>query len=468
MTHASHPPEASASDALSELARSWRRYEGDFERAVREITEVGVHALRVARSSIWLLDDNRTELRCVDLYEDGRAGHTAGATLRASDFPAYFEALESEEPLAAHDAHTDPRTHEFAPSYLTPLGIGAMLDAPVRRGRRLVGVVCHEHVGGPRRWTLAEQKDAAFLASLASLALELSERARREALLTATLESTGEGILAADGERVVAFNRRFLQLWSLEAAELTSLANVRARMAAATESRFLAPPNDNTRRPSTASDSTDLVELADGRVLEWIARPQVLDEQVVGEVWSFRDVTSQRRVEAELRASEARMRDLAIRDGLTGLFNRRHALEQLAAALARSIIGGERLSVGLVDIDHFKRVNDELGHLTGDAVLRDFARVLTERVRASDVVGRYGGEEFVVVLRGANAVAGRAVLDQVRTALDLRLPGGGLPKYTFSAGVAELGTDGDDVTALLAAADERLYDAKRSGRARVY
>jgi diguanylate cyclase (GGDEF)-like protein len=466
MTHATHPPEASASDALSELARSWRRYEGDFERAVREITEVGVRALHVARSSVWLLDEARTELRCVDLFEVGR-GHAPAPVLRAAEFPAYFDALESEEPLAAHDAHADPRTRDFSATYLTPLGIGAMLDAPVRRGRRLVGVVCHEHVGGPRRWTLHEQKDAAFLASLASLALELSERARREALLAATLESTGEGILAADGERVVAFNRRFLELWRLDAAELTSLEHVRARMAAATEQRSLEPPNDNARRATTSTDSCELVELADGRVLEWVARPQVLGEQVVGEVWSFRDVTSQRRVEAELRESEARMRDLATRDGLTGLYNRRHALEQLAAALARSIIGGERLAVALVDIDHFKRVNDELGHLTGDAVLRDFSRVLVERVRATDLVGRYGGEEFVVVLRGASAAAGRAVLEQVRGALDLRVPDGGLPKYTFSAGVAELGTDGDDVTTLLAAADERLYGAKRNGRARV-
>jgi diguanylate cyclase (GGDEF)-like protein len=124
--------------------------------------------------------------------------------------------------------------------------------------------------------------------------------------------------------------------------------------------------------------------------------------------------------------------------------------------------------VALVDIDHFKRVNDELGHLAGDAVLRDFAQILTDRVRASDLVGRYGGEEFVVVLRGATASAGRSVLEQVRTGLDVRHPGSGLPTYTFSAGVSELGVDGDDVTSLLAIADERLYAAKRAGRARIF
>jgi diguanylate cyclase (GGDEF)-like protein len=464
MTAASHLSETPAFDALSELARTWRRYEGDFDRAVREITEAGARAVQVARSSVWLLDDDRRVIRCVDMYELEADRHTSGMILRAGDYPSYFEALELEDPIAAHDAITDARTREFAEGYLTPLGIGAMLDAPVRRGRRLAGVVCHEHVGGARRWSVADQKDAAFLASLTSLALELAERARREALLAATLESTGEGILAADGQHVIAFNRRFLHMWGLEGAEVSSLAEVHARMLEATAARALP---DMQPVPAGTADRVDLVELADGRMLEWVSRPQVLRDQVVGQVWSFRDVTSQRRVEAELRASEARMRDLAIRDGLTGLYNRRYALEQLALALARAIVGGERLAVALVDIDDFKRVNDDHGHLVGDAVLRHFAHVLTERVRASDTVGRYGGEEFVIVLRGATAPAARSVLEQMRAALAERAESTDIPPYTFSAGVAELGGDGDDATTLLAAADDRLYQAKRAGRDRI-
>src|SRR5205085_11644946 len=114
--------------------------------------------------------------------------------------------------------------------------------------------------------------------SLASLALELAERARHEALLAATLESTGEGILAADGERVVAFNRRFLHMWGLESEELSTLASVHQRMAAATADHDLRLPDigvDGAR----GSDSLEHVELADGRVLEWASRPQVLREQ---------------------------------------------------------------------------------------------------------------------------------------------------------------------------------------------
>ncbi|HEY5938469.1 MAG TPA: GGDEF domain-containing protein, partial [Kofleriaceae bacterium] len=214
-----------------------------------------------------------------------------------------------------------------------------------------------------------------------------------------------------------------------------------------------------------SGETVDVLELDDGRVLERSSRPQVMRDEVIGRVWSFRDVTVQRRAEAALRASEAKMRDLAIRDGLTGLFNRRHVLEVLENAVVRSLEDGQRLSVALIDLDFFKKVNDEHGHLIGDAVLRDFANQLRQRLRASDVVGRYGGEEFVIVLASATADAARRILETLRTAMRER-DFGDLPRYTFSAGIAELGTDAGDGVGLLGRADERLYEAKRLGRDR--
>jgi diguanylate cyclase (GGDEF)-like protein len=459
-------PDATSPDALAELARIWRRYEGDPEGAIRVITETGCRALGVARCSVWLLDDDHAVLRCLDLHDAATGEHTSGATLEATHYPRYFAALDDEEPIDAEDARTDDRTIEFADGYLEPLGIGALLDAPIRLGLRLVGVICHEHVGGPRAWTFGEHKDAAFLASLASLALELGQRARREALLAATLESTGEGIVAIDGDRVVAFNRRFLHMWGLSTPP-AKLSRLRRHIDAQTQqmARYLSDASDILS--GFADDSIDVLELRDGRVFERTSRPQILRDQVVGRVWSFRDVTGQRRAEAALRVSESKMRDLAIRDGLTGLFNRRHALEQLGGAVEAAAATGEHLAVALLDVDHFKQINDVHGHLVGDAVLRDVGRVLGDRLRGTDLVGRYGGEEFVVVMRRATAPQARAVLDQIRGQLSARPATDLLPGYTFSAGVAEHPDDGRDVTSLLQRADERLYQAKAAGRDRV-
>ncbi len=455
-----------STDALAELARIWRRYEGDPDGAIRVITETGCKAIGVARCSVWLLDEDRATLRCLDLYERESGQHSSGIALPAATYPGYFAALETEEPIAADDAHGDARTCEFSAGYLTPLGIGALLDAPVRTGGALVGVVCNEHVGDARVWSRAEQRDAAFLGSLASLALELGQRARREALLAATLESTGEGIVAVDSERVVAFNRRFLEMWQLDAPprEVTVL---RAHMDGRTRKldRFLADASDVLAGPE--SDTIDVVQLTDGRTYERTGRPQVVRGEIVGRVWSYRDISQQRRAESALRASEAHMRDLAIRDGLTGIYNRRYALEQLGAALVAAEGAGERVAVALIDVDYFKLINDNHGHLTGDAVLRDIARAMGERLRGTDLVARYGGEEFVVVMRRAGREQAAAVIDAIRAKLSERAGTDDVPRYTFSAGVAEYPTDGSEATALLGKADDRLYAAKDGGRNRI-
>jgi PAS domain S-box-containing protein len=170
--------------ALMELSKCHPLYEGDLDAALREITETAAFTLGVERVSVWFYNQDGSQLHCVDLYQLSSNQHAKDFELGASDYPGYFKALEAaERAIAANDAHTDPRTCEFAASYLPSLGIYSMLDVPIRLGKRTVGVLCHEHVGYPREWTLQEENFASYLGYMASLAMEASDRKKAQAAL---------------------------------------------------------------------------------------------------------------------------------------------------------------------------------------------------------------------------------------------------------------------------------------------
>ncbi|MEA1870501.1 MAG: GAF domain-containing protein [Euryarchaeota archaeon] len=175
-------------DMLMELATCKELYSGDLSNSFRIVTEATAHAVEVERVSVWLYGDDRSTIRCIDLYEMSAARHSEGMVLAASDYPLYFEALEEGAFIAAHDAHKDPRTREFSDSYLSPLGITSMLDVPIRLKGDVIGIVCYEHVGPVRGWTMEEENFARSPADYISLVMEADERRRaEEALRHATL-----------------------------------------------------------------------------------------------------------------------------------------------------------------------------------------------------------------------------------------------------------------------------------------
>ncbi|MBS0294713.1 MAG: PleD family two-component system response regulator [Proteobacteria bacterium] len=162
--------------------------------------------------------------------------------------------------------------------------------------------------------------------------------------------------------------------------------------------------------------------------------------------------------------------ELAVTDALTGLHNRRYMTTQLKALGARAIHGGEPVSVLLVDIDHFKSVNDGYGHDVGDEVLKEFAVRLATNVRAIDLPCRYGGEEFAVVMPDTRLEDAQRIAERIRLHVSgspFRLASGEALPVTISIGVATSLGEGDTPDSLLKRADEGLYEAKSSGRNRV-
>ena len=292
-------------------------------------------------------------------------------------------------------------------------------------------------------------------------------------LLSATLESTADGILVVSSEGEIAgVNNQFLTMWGIP----------REMLATGDDEAVMGFVLDQLRDPAQfvekvealyadpAAESHDILEFRDGRTFDRYSRPQKVADQVVGRVWSFRDVTAAKvaqdritRAMADLAAQSAQLKALAFRDGLTGLSNRQLFNDRLAGALAGP--RGTAVDVLLLDLDDFKEVNDILGHHAGDQMLIEVGRRLRTCVRPSDVVARLGGDEFVVLLVDSaepEAVAAR-IVDS------LRLPvwiDGTMLRPSLSLGLASIGEAAVDASELLRRADVAMYAAKTAGKNR--
>lgn len=170
----------------------------------------------------------------------------------------------------------------------------------------------------------------------------------------------------------------------------------------------------------------------------------------------------------EVRMMQAELRRAAATDQLTGLLNRRATSARLADELARCKRHGLKLGMVLFDVDRFKSVNDQRGHLAGDEVLKHVARIMADGRRREDVLGRIGGEEFLMILPQHDAEATLAAAERLRVEVAApAISGGAGTGVTVSGGVAVYPDDGETWDSLFAAADRRMYRAKAAGRDRV-
>jgi diguanylate cyclase (GGDEF)-like protein/PAS domain S-box-containing protein len=182
-----------------------------------------------------------------------------------------------------------------------------------------------------------------------------------------------------------------------------------------------------------------------------------------------RDITEQKRAQREMQKLQEQLRDQAVHDPLTGLYNRRYLDETMGRELIRATRYGRPVGIVMCDIDHFKVINDVHGHLVGDEVLRVFAELLGKNARGSDIVCRYGGEEFLLFFPDMPPVIAYQRAEQLRTAFaEKRITSGAVVvQVTASFGVAAFPENGKTNDELIRAADEAMYEAKKAGRDRV-
>ncbi len=469
-------------EVIAELIRSPSLSQGDVESALRELTEAASRLIDVQRASVWLFNADRTRIECLDLYDAATEEHAGGLALERQDAPAYFGAAVQERCIVAHDARNDPRTREFSESYLVAHGITSMLDAPVLVRGELVGVVCHEHVGPPREWHAREELLAGTLADLAGMALSAGEHAAQARELRALHDNLEQLVEHRTAELRQARDNVRALYEALPVAMILTRADdgsVLLTNPQACELFGVAPDSARGKHlPDFWADQTPRAELLaklervslvegfecelkkrDGqsfwasvsaRTLTFDGAPCVL--------FTVQDISHKREMEEQLRL-------LATTDDLTGIYNRRHFFELAERLLRLAERHGRALSAVMLDVDRFKAINDRYGHQVGDSALVMLTQICRQELRQSDVLGRYGGEEFVVLLPETGAGEARQAVERIRerlAATPLRT-GDGAIHFTISGGVAER-LPGESLEDLLKRADAALYDAKASGR----
>ena len=296
------------------------------------------------------------------------------------------------------------------------------------------------------------------------LSLQTRVQERTETI-RATLEATADAILVVDSAgKIITHNQKFDIMWAVQEPILKPLGY--HHLLDLVKSQLIDPEtfigSVSAVDAEAVAQTDDLIEFKDGRVFECHSEPQTVNGKNVGRVWGFRDVTAVRQRDRELQ-------ELARVDTLTGIRNRRAIFEFLASELARSQRHGGPLVVMMADLDWFKKINDRYGHAAGDMVLKETANRVKSSMRVTDAIGRYGGEEFLIVLPSCDESSAWARAEEFRRIIENR------PvsvesreiEITCSIGVTCTRDGGTGMDQLLEAADAALYRAKQAGRNRV-
>ncbi|MWV12305.1 EAL domain-containing protein [Pseudomonas sp. R-28-1W-6] len=430
--------------------------------AAELITQAACETYDVARASIWQLRGNLLEP--VALYRRDLDRHELPASIDTSQFPNYLEALHSGRVIDAHNALRDPRTAELAHSHLKALDIHALLDASIRLGGEVVGVLCLEHVGATRVW---QADEIAFAGELADqFAQVMSTQQRRDAtsalhLFQRAVEQSASAFLLVDRDgRVEYVNPSFTSITQYSSeevqgrriADLPALENLGdvlfdAQSGLAERSSWQGEFRSRRKNfePYWGQLSISKVYNDDGQLTHYIG--------------IYEDIT-------QSKLAQQRIERLAYNDNLTGLGNRPYFIRGLEERFARG--GSQPFCLLLVDIDNFKRINDSLGHLTGDKLLVSLARRLRNSLAQNTSLARFASNEFAVLLDGADEQQGLRLAAELLQILDKPLfVDNQLINITGSLGLACAPAHGDDPHSLMKHAGLALHKAKANGKHQV-
>lgn len=324
---------------LAELAGDDRLFRIERDAALRLLTEAASRTLGVARVGIWFLDAGGAALECADRFDQLSGRHQAGQRLPGGSAPEYFAALERWEIIAAGDAVHDPATCCLSEAYLRPQGIGAMLDVPVRVAGRVVGVICHEHIGTPRSWSAAEQSFASAMGSCVALVLEAEARRNAESALHAAHDRLNEIVEFLPDATFVIDANGVVTAWNRAMEDLTGVP--KAAMLGRGDHEYSLPFYGD-RRPllidcairhddavaadygtfvaegGAISGETQVPRLGrEGGAYIWASARPLFDSRgcITGAIESIRDITLRRKAENEIVAWKKRYELVAVVSG---------------------------------------------------------------------------------------------------------------------------------------------------------
>ncbi|MEW8506385.1 MAG: diguanylate cyclase [Candidatus Thiodiazotropha sp.] len=292
----------------------------------------------------------------------------------------------------------------------------------------------------------------------------LRESERRQRAITAKL---AEGLMVLDKEgRLITMNPEAERLlgWSYDMLSGQRIHD-RIHQEASGKKEHDCPILNVLKEERIYHIEEDLFSRADGSILPvaYTASPYIVDDEVKGIIVVFEDISERKKLKEELLHQ-------ATHDALTGLLNRREIENRLDYTFSQAKRYGRDISVCIVDIDHFKEINDAFGHRAGDEALKKLSQVLNQKTRSSDLAGRYGGEEFVVILTETGHIGAMQWAEQLRSAIEsvsIDSNSSRAIKMTVSIGVAEITDEIITPDQLVDSADHALYLAKGAGRNRV-